>query len=378
MRASPRAARVLLAILSTLAALALAEIAARVVERPPPPIAATSNQYEFYRFDPLLGWANAPRSSGTFAREEFSHPVAINEHGMRYRAVDKRRRPGVRRVAVLGDSFTWGLGVDERDRFTERAEARLAGKVELLNFGVSGYAPVQYRLMLDEVLAFEPEVVVIVFCLANDYLDDVLYRRYGYYKPYAELDDRGGVTITGYPLPNVGTLARTARRDSALSRFLDRRSALFRRLEPLARRTSASAEMPQRGITSIDEWERELYADPATLDAEKRAAVEKVLAIDRLLLREIAARVARAGARLVILPAPTKCELGRCFGGDGTPNLRVYRELEATARAIGAGFVDTSATLGTEDFWEKDTHWRASGHRKIAEVLARYLEGHSL
>ncbi len=380
MRVGTRSARALarltVVVASVLVAIGLCELGARLAEGPRPPVAATPDQYEFYRFDDVLGWSQAPGTRGTFQRAEFTHPVSVNDHGMRYRAVSKRRTPGVARIAVLGDSFTWGLGVRVEDRLTERAEALLGGRAELLNFGVSGYAPVQYDLMLDEVLSFEPQIVVVVFCLANDFLDNVLWRRYGYYKPYAVLDGPDGVAMKGYPLPNVGDFAGRPRRDGALQRWLAGHSSLYRRLEPLgARARSAGAEPAQEGLTGIDEWEREIYADPATLGPAASTEVAAAVEINRRLLRDIAARAAAAGARLAILPAPTKCELGRCFGDpEARPNLRALEQLKRTAEAIGVPVLDTGHTLDLADFWDQDSHWRPSGHEKMAVVLARWLE----
>src|SRR4051794_38455525 len=110
----PLRARLLLAAVSTVIALLGGEIVARPFED------RTASRYTelhgFHRFDPVLGWSDVPGKTGVFVRAEFSHPVSINEHGMRYRAVSRERRPGVARLAVLGDSFAWGLGVRVEDR----------------------------------------------------------------------------------------------------------------------------------------------------------------------------------------------------------------------------------------------------------------------
>ena len=37
----------------------------------------------------------------------------------------------------MGDSFTWGIGVEDSDRFTEIVEKNNTSNYEVLNFGVS-------------------------------------------------------------------------------------------------------------------------------------------------------------------------------------------------------------------------------------------------
>lgn len=107
---------------------------------------ATPDQYQFYKYDHLLGWANAPGQARIFERAEFSYPLEINEHGMRQREIAKNKPAGTTRIAVVGDSFVWGIGVKNEDRFTELVEQDLQA-TEVLNFGVVGYGPIQYHLI---------------------------------------------------------------------------------------------------------------------------------------------------------------------------------------------------------------------------------------
>jgi len=68
----------------------------------------TPDQYRFYRFDPVLGWSQTPDFVGILRRAEFTNSIRINRHGMRYRESARARRPGLARVAVLGDSSPGG------------------------------------------------------------------------------------------------------------------------------------------------------------------------------------------------------------------------------------------------------------------------------
>src|SRR3990172_1426553 len=99
-------------------------------------VVTLGNQYVFYRFDPILGWNNLPGMQGQFSRSEFSYPVKINSNGF-WDAELAPKRADEFRVAMLGDSFTWGLGVAYGERFTEIVEAR-DPKINVLNLGVAG------------------------------------------------------------------------------------------------------------------------------------------------------------------------------------------------------------------------------------------------
>ena len=109
---------------------------------------------------------------GGLARAEVEYRV--NAEGLRGPQVAVVPEPGVRRVAVLGDSIAFGYWVAEKDAFPRQLEGMLnesAGggpRVEVLNFGVPGYNLEQeIELARSRALAFSPAVVVVAFCL-ND------------------------------------------------------------------------------------------------------------------------------------------------------------------------------------------------------------------
>src|ERR1051326_478698 len=106
-----------------------------------PEVVALGDIYVFYRYDPVLGWDNLPNAHGYLTRAEYSTEVSNNSLGMRDGEIGAKR-PGEYRAAFLGDSFTWGVGVSYGERFTEVA-GKLDG-IHTLNFGVSGFSPVQY------------------------------------------------------------------------------------------------------------------------------------------------------------------------------------------------------------------------------------------
>ena len=81
-------ATVLLAVASTVLALAGAEIAVRIL-RPGLVAGPAAAGNPFWRHDAELGWFHRPGQKGTFSREEFTHHVSTNSMGFR----DRERVP---------------------------------------------------------------------------------------------------------------------------------------------------------------------------------------------------------------------------------------------------------------------------------------------
>lgn len=108
-------------------------------------------------FDPTLGWSVAPNSStsdGLYVSGEAG--IRISKAGDRFEA-----RPGTCRIALVGDSHTFGLDLKFEETWSYLLERRLQ-KCQVLNFGVSGYSLGQmYLRYRRDVLPFRPDIVIL-------------------------------------------------------------------------------------------------------------------------------------------------------------------------------------------------------------------------
>lgn len=108
-------------------------------------------------------------------RDQPSHGarVVTNSLGMRDRERETAKPAGVVRIAVLGDSFAFGYGVEGEDIWPAVLERLLneaggALRYEVLNFGVGGYSTRDEAAALEhKVLAFDPDLVLLGYTL-ND------------------------------------------------------------------------------------------------------------------------------------------------------------------------------------------------------------------
>ena len=173
-RAVSTARRRLLAIVGGVlfAALLLlaAEVAVRVagIEPAPWPSADRLAEFEGVRVDPLLGPLPRPGYSGEWFG---GFSVDIDAHGFRATGLPPPT-DAQRRVAVLGDSCSFGWGVETPDTFVAQLDARQraagAPVLELLNAAYPGQSAVVGEHMLRErVLPLRPDVVVLGFGANN-------------------------------------------------------------------------------------------------------------------------------------------------------------------------------------------------------------------
>ncbi len=110
-------------------------------------------------FHAELGWVRA----------DLPNPgLGINAEGFRHPDVSKAKPAGTWRAFALGDSQTYGAGVDAPDAYPSQAEALLRARapagvqVELINAGISGYTSLQaLRLVRTKLLQWEPDAIII-------------------------------------------------------------------------------------------------------------------------------------------------------------------------------------------------------------------------
>jgi lysophospholipase L1-like esterase len=99
---------------------------------------------------------------------DYGYGLQGNHLGFPGHEFEKEKRPGILRVAALGDSFAVGPAVPFQDNFLTLLEGDLA-ETEIYNFGVSGSGPREYLAILrQQVWQFHPDLVVVCVFLGND------------------------------------------------------------------------------------------------------------------------------------------------------------------------------------------------------------------
>ncbi len=95
--------------------------------------------------------------------------IALNDDGFRSGPITRDKRAGALRIACIGDSWTFGMNVNQDATYPSRLEAILKQRqpradLDIMNFGVLGYSSFQgLELLKRRVLDLKPDVVLIGF-----------------------------------------------------------------------------------------------------------------------------------------------------------------------------------------------------------------------
>jgi hypothetical protein len=328
-----------------------------------------------WRHDDLLGWAHEPNSSVEYVGPrpwpvEFSSPVRINSLGLRGPELSARG-DGELRVLVTGDSLVAGFEVSYPETFTallqEELSRRLGRAVAVLNAGVRGYGTDQSYLYYRERLSpLEPDLVVFL-ASPNDPLNNVTVHRMR--RPFGKgafrLSEEGGLELMGTPVPRYPLCSEyrlddrfeLVRLDGLRTRIvcelqikLADHSALFtyvalalnRRPQLVDLLYRLGAPRPQRGAAATP---REPQAD---------ASIRLTGALVEAFVRDARAN----GSRVMIVLQREGIEV---------------REAHRGAEDFALVTLPETAVEPEVQF-QRDSHWNALGHRRVADFLAPLLE----
>jgi hypothetical protein len=111
-------------------------------------------------YDDVMGWTTGPnRRSANGLYRSSSEGIRAPEEGMSFPL-----STGKTRIALVGDSFTFGEDVRYEETWGYFLEKELGSKFQVLNFGVSGYGVDQMFLKYEkDIRRWKPEVVIFGF-----------------------------------------------------------------------------------------------------------------------------------------------------------------------------------------------------------------------
>lgn len=166
-------AKIVLAILSVLVFMVAAEAALRLAGATPRfknqffPVNRDIDFTEVYKKDPDLFWRF--REGNVIDSRRFSYiDYEINRDGFRGPRTPREKPADGLRIVALGNSCTFGWGVDYKQAWTSRLadilSRELQRPVQVINAGVPGYSSHQGRILLEkELLDYDPDLLLVMF-----------------------------------------------------------------------------------------------------------------------------------------------------------------------------------------------------------------------
>jgi lysophospholipase L1-like esterase len=340
-----------------------------------------------------------------FRTHEFSYRVRTNSLGFRDREFAVKKTAKVR-ILAIGDSFTFGFGVEGNQAWPKVLEARLraAGEdVEIANLGRPGSSPRGYAAVAEKAIPVLKPDFVIVAMLQGDDLGQLALPPGGDSQAEVRWTNNAG---TEYPrlrrvmaplFPHLLALADAMQEPEMYFRWQrDARELLahmspvhkarFEKLDARVRQAFVDGELnPALVLLSISRPDYFLSTMNVDSPETRHLTDEMAHQLSRI---ETAARA--SGAAVVVVSVPYGIYVSRSsfqtrqqLGFEAVPEMLTTNAAdEAVRRAsaiAGLPFHQVTeafrqASLQRDLFFELDGHFNAAGHARFAELLAPEIE----
>jgi len=345
----------------------------------------------YFDSDPVLGIKAAPGFRGRFVHPDYKGElVTLGAQGFRGGDVPATKADGEKRVFVLGDSLTFGLGVEDGETFPALLEKKLGAPYRCVNAGLPAFGTFQELVVFeDSVAPLAPDLVVVAFYAGND-LDDNETRvrkleRAGLLEGRLDLGDAFREESTS---GKRGGRARKESHEEKQTNPLPIRRAYWERSSALFRLVAGriDAFLVARGLAdapAVYNW-----SFLQALEKKISTAAKREYGLTAEILSALRSRVEAAGARLalVVIPVKIQCEpdafakLCRQFNlkpdrfdAEQVGRLVVESARERKIPAFDALSLFRAAIERGEAPYFPEGHLSRAGHELLAGALADFL-----
>lgn len=319
-----------------------------------------------FSYDPELGCIPVPYQKGRVTKPFYTY--TNNSWGLRGAKEYGQKRKNDLRIIMLGDSFTYGLGVNDNQTFAYLLEKELLSDkfcVEIINAGSPGKGT-DYALKFFQARASKLNPGLVILCFNKSDFED---NQYNY---YYEFRDDGSVVAKS--LSNSFCAKKTIFSRNALYNWLINHSYLANYIKKYMVNSIRQKEI--RKIKLNKNTERMIIAYPAEHDLEKTINQELTAKYIRLLNKEIK----KSGLEFVIFYIALHSE------------IKLYREksqistFENDFREIVNNekitYFSTTKNLAESDLslselyflQYHDVHLTLNGHRLVADFMSNCLK----
>lgn len=376
--------------MSLVIALALVELMLRVFASQLPPAVATNagivtqSNIGVERFrrawasslivDPNLGIHSAANVDAVLTgHPDFSFHLQTDASGFR-----NRHSEGPVDVVAIGDSFTFGYGVDYQDSWTALLEQNTGWTVA--NLGQAGFGPQgELEILETEGLRLRPRLVVWQF-FANDFLDAGMFDQW---------QRAGKPNRWQWEAQLLATERETDAHEGILTglRGLLHRNLVSYELVKYVLGVGSYRTVRSQQVPVIVNGSR-LYLNRAQLDGWTNpdwSAISEGRELTETALLQARQATEAAGASFVVLLIPSKEEVLRNWLGDeanqdpwsrprNSQHLLEFCQREGFTCFDGYDAMEQTVTQGgAAPYFSHDGHMNAAGHKVIADELSARL-----
>jgi len=300
-----------------------------------------ADQPKIWQYHDTYGWVGQPNIDLPFRHPAFTINIKHNDMGQRDQHYSSQRN-NKNRILLIGDSFVWGYGVEDKQRFAEIIDDKYHDW-EIINAGIAGTGTDQQLLYLQDMIAYYQPDIVMLLVIQNDFQDNMLAENHHYYKPYFTVKDEQ-LVLNQVPVPKP-------RFEQTLQRTIYGRSYLFNFSNALVAYLTHLAS----GVFSFEVEEYRAYRHFKFIDSHPimKALLHKMIDVSK-----------EHNAEFIMLH-------GQMLDG-----LQLVLKEVADQRQVKLHNLDRAFEGHVHEEYQisGDAHWNAFGHELVAKDVELFLQ----
>jgi lysophospholipase L1-like esterase len=344
----------------------------------------------FLQPDKAVGWKQVPDLQWEWTghywyASDFSVAITTNSVGFRDSDYEITKSPGVKRVALLGDSFIEGVQVPFENTSGQRLERLLnsqpdagGSQWQVLNFGISNYGVGQYLLTWDQYASVYHPDYVAIFVAKFHMMRTISKFETGAFhgsqslwvRPTFRIEDGRLILEDARDFEQFVKAQNDLIREEFGGKRWRRKQSQLLSLYFARQFEDRVLSLTHRilKLTRLRDSLHDSTSSPSSIDPDV-----DMLAVNLQIIRELGKKISHQGARLLVL------DVSRYFGDDEA----FAKTLEDLCTEQGFGYIPAYSNLleansgGVSTRWVHDSHFNNEGNEILARSIFSWLRRHS-
>lgn len=328
-----------------------------------------------FEFDKNLIWrlnknfmGQKPYAQGMVPGKE-PFVLRLNKSGFRGKNVKEKKGKDVKRIMILGDSYTAGLDYPDNEIFSGQLELMLnetkADQYEVMNISCPAWGTdQQYVYWFTEGIKYKPDYLIIMMA-SND-------MRELYNKKLVRLTEQGNIEV------NKANLPSKERRGW----YWATRSSFFQFLQKKVMKTNYGDFFKvfhyypvNYGIKDSTDWDAPNYLK------EPFKEIKETYQLFEQLLAEIKGSCEKTGTKMLIGKIPAKVEFDGTYETNEHDPAIIATMAKTIAEKQGIPYLDLNEVLAEKEaplsiFMSWEYHFNKNGHDFAAKQLLDFFNQH--
>jgi len=285
---------------------------------------------------------------------------------------------GQKRIVLIGDSFIYGLNIDDSETIASQLKKLLPADWEVINLGVPGFGTDQSLLLLmQEASKYKPDIVIYGL-YQNDFSNNIALYQHETYKPMFQLTENGSIVLTNYP---VAKLEKKPFKPeyTGFDKFMRKYSHLWTLYQEKKGAIKALFSKPEKKDYFNSYFDSEVYS----LEKNYRQNMQYAMILTLNLIKQMQIESAKGNAEFMLINFPSRLQVNPAdqellFEGYHNVDMdyfeldkenKMMQEFAKEQNMTYIDFLPMAQQDWTKLYFRNDGHFSANGAKMIAQEI---------